>query len=300
MNFSNQLFRCSSLGYLMTEPKGKSNFEKWEEACINLGRYRSEYENIKNKETKTAAKKLEQISKTEAEVNALEPIRHTQELAETVKTHLVDVYVSAVYGRKTEITSKFLEKGLMVEEDSITLYSRATKTFFLKNEEHLSNDFIMGTPDLYTGSDVHHADLVIDVKSSWDIFTYHRAATAPMNKMYYWQLQGYMWLTGAQRAKLVYCLVNTPEKLINDEKRKMFYASNSIDPDTDWSYMEACADLDKALTYDDIPIDKRYFTFEVERNDEDLKALQDRVIRGREFLGQLHEKFYPALLKEQV
>jgi hypothetical protein len=33
-----------------------------------------------------------------------------------------------------------------VEEDSITLYSRVKKTFFKKNDKHLDNEFIKGTP----------------------------------------------------------------------------------------------------------------------------------------------------------
>lgn len=57
MQASDILFRCSGLGYLMTEPQGKSNFQKWEDACVNWALYVEQYANMKNKETATAQKK---------------------------------------------------------------------------------------------------------------------------------------------------------------------------------------------------------------------------------------------------
>jgi hypothetical protein len=75
--------------------------------------------------------------------------RTKNDLSETTKTHLIDVYVANRYGRQEDIQSKFIEKGLAVEEDSITLYSRIKKDFYKKNEDHLKNSWIKGTPDLY-------------------------------------------------------------------------------------------------------------------------------------------------------
>ena len=40
---------------------------------------------------------------------------------------------------------------------------------------------------------------------------------------YYWQLQVYMMLTGAQDSNLIYCLMNTPYEIVESEKRKSFY-----------------------------------------------------------------------------
>ena len=83
-------------------------------------------------------------------------------LSEGAKTHLIDVYVANKYGRQDEINSKYIEKGLMVEEDGITHYSRVKKRFFKKNIDHLSNEFIKGTPDLFDGDDIRHAEIITD------------------------------------------------------------------------------------------------------------------------------------------
>lgn len=245
MDFRNTLFRCSSLGYIMTDPKSKSEI-----------------------------------------------------LSETTKTHLIDVFVQNKYGRKTDISNKYIEKGLQVEEDSITLYSRVKKTFFKKNEEHLSNEFIKGTPDLYKGLEIRAADEIIDIKSSWDIYTFFRVHTKPIDKGYYWQLLGYMALTGATSAKLAYCLVNTPELMILEEERKLFYRMNAGTTENE-DYMRACEELRHAMQYDDIPMQERVIEFTIERNQADIDRLYERVKVCREYLNELNSRLSPSALLAQ-
>jgi len=206
----------------------------------------------------------------------------TEKLSESTKTHLVDVFVRAKYGRRTDIQNKYVAKGLMVEEDSITLFSRHEKTFFKKNEKQLKNNFISGTPDLFEGSDIANAKHIIDVKSSWDIFTFFRASSKKLNKLYYWQLQGYMALTGAQTSTLAYCLVNTPEILVNDEKRRLMWKMGLIDENEDFE--EASKEIDRLSVYDDIPMAERIHQITIERNNEDIQSLYERIIECRKYM----------------
>lgn len=240
MNFDNTLFRCSSLGHLMTNPVNKSDKE-------------------------------------------------TGNLSEGAKAHLIDVYISNKFGRQTDISNKYIEKGLMVEEDSITLFSRVKKTFFQKNEIHLHNEFIKGTPDLYTGLEISAAESIIDLKSSWDIYTFFRVLSKDINSIYYWQLQGYMALTGAKKALLAYCLINTPEPMIEEEKRRLFYKMNVVTTESP-VYVEACKELEKAMIYDDIPIHQRLIEFEVKRNVEDINRIYKKVEKARIFLNEFEMK----------
>lgn len=233
MTANNIKFRCSSLGYIMTDARTKSEL-----------------------------------------------------LSETAKTHCVDVFVSAKYNRNTDIQNKYTLKGLQVEEDSITLYSRLKKKVFFKNEERLSNDFITGTPDLFDGEDKRHPEIIIDLKSSWDIFTFFRSREDKLNKQYYWQLQGYMALTGAKTSRLAYCLVNTPEMLINDQKRKLMYSMAVIDADHNEDYQAACAEIDKLSIYDDIPMSERMHEIIIERNDDDIARIYQRVKDCRDWMNE--------------
>lgn len=295
MDFSNILFRCSSLGYIMTEPVGKNNYDRWLDASATLGKTIAEYEAIKNKETITAKKKLAKIDLLTKNLKGLEAIKNKIELSETCKTHLIDVYVSNKYGRNTEFHSKYTDKGNMCEEDSITLYSRVKKRFFKKNEEHLHNEFIKGTPDLYEGKSVFEADIIDDIKTSWDIYTFFRNHAKSLNMIYYWQLQGYMWLSGAGLSRLAYCLVDTPEALIMDEERKLFWRMNAGTTENA-DYIKACEELRKTMVYDDIPMVDKVIEITIDRNNEDIDRIPKRVQECRIFLNELADRLSPSVL----
>jgi len=65
----------------------------------------------------------------------VEPRSKNELLSETTKKYLREVMIYEKYGRKKDISNKYIEKGLAVEEDAITLYSRFTKVFYKKNEK---------------------------------------------------------------------------------------------------------------------------------------------------------------------
>jgi len=255
------LFRCSSLSHIMTEERGGSNLT----------------ENQLNK-IKELSEKPKKTEKQQAELDEL--IRRRElppALSDSCITHLADVYVSNKYGRNTEIESKFTNKGLMVEEDSLTLYSRYKKRMFTKNEERLKNNWIAGTPDVIK-------EHVIDIKSSWDIFTFFRQNIKKLNKSYYWQLQGYMALTGAKTSTLAYCLTDTPNVLIEDVKRRLLWKMG-VATELDQDYLDACAEIDKLSIYNDVPLEERIIEIEIERNEVDIQKLYKRVEQCREYMN---------------
>lgn len=300
--------RCSSLGRIMSSPQGKSNLEKYNEAVESLEKYKFEYAEIKNKETKAAQKKLEQVVKTEALVAQLYLVNNEVNLSETCKKELIKVFAAHKYNRTREIRSKFFDKGIETEEDSITTVCRVTKQFLKKNEVELSNDFITGTPDLFIGENIYNAEEVRDTKSSWDLITFLEAKNDTLNSDYYWQLQGYAWLTGAKRLSVDYCLNNTPFHLIEQEIRKENYNwPNYIAPD--WAEMQIVAnhvydrptfeDYLKLLglysgmeekeeqvfgSFVEIPLKERHFNFEFERDDEKIEAIKAIVIECRNWM----------------
>lgn len=210
-----------------------------------------------------------------------------QGLSETTKTYLMECYVREKYGRDKNIINKYIEKGLAVEEDSITLYSRVTKTFFKKNEDKLENEFICGTPDLFIGEHIIGCQTIIDIKSSWDIYTFFATMTKPVNKDYLYQLQGYCALSGAPGAKLVYCLVDTPLPLIRDELKRTQWKMGVSDDSTNEAYIAAAEYLEKSMTFSDIDIKERYIENQITRDEDLILAVYKRVELCREFLSRL-------------
>lgn len=207
------------------------------------------------------------------------------ELSETTKSYLLEKFIELKYQRRKDITSKYIEKGLAVEEDSITLYSRVEKVYYKKNETKLENEYITGTPDLFIGTSIENAEVIIDIKSSWDIWTFFKTKREKLNQDYYWQLQSYMALTGAKQARLVYCLVNTPPNLVYDEMNKLKWKMGVTDPDTDEHYKLACEALELQMNYDDIPLSERVHEISVERNDLDIARLYQRISDCRKYLA---------------
>ncbi len=272
----------------MTNPRGKTNLELYNDAVEELREENEKYAAIGNKDTKTAQKKYDKIEAMPAKIEELAKVKDEEILSDTCKTYLIQAYVLAKYGRVREIQTKQMVKGIISEEESIKLFAALDKQPYLKNKDRLCNDFICGTPDLYDGEDILKANEIIDIKSCWDIFTFLAKIDEPDNKNYYWQLQGYMALTGAKIGTIAYCLVNTPESIILGEKynllRKMDVATED-DPD----YLKEVALLEANRYFDDIPMGERMLAFSIDRNDEDIAKIYKKVVKCREFLHEFEE-----------
>jgi len=214
----------------------------------------------------------------------VEPKSKSELLSETTKTFLREYYIKKKYNKIKNFENKFIEKGLLVEEDSLTQYSIFKKEIYNKNDIELNNEFITGTPDTFIGENIYNAKTIIDIKSSWSIFTFFDTKEDKINKQYYWQLQGYMWLTGAENAKLVYCLINTPEQLIIDEKRRLGWKMGLIDYDINEDYIEASKIIEANNNFDDIPLNEKIYEIHIERNDDDIEKLKNKIITVNEYL----------------
>lgn len=230
-------------------------------------------------------------------------------LSEGAKTHCIDVWTSWKYKRNEEVYSKYLEKGNELEEDGITLVSLETGVFYKKNTENLSNDWITGTPDLYIGRSINEAEFIEDIKSSWDVFTFQRARNKPLNQMYYWQLQSYMWLTGAKESRLRYCLLNATPDLILDEIRKLSYAMRLMPGEETPEFKYRAAKIERNMIYDlnefvtrypnfdlyspkaewkyDIPRSERLHTIVVPRDEKAIEQIKFKVEKAWEFMANL-------------
>lgn len=215
------------------------------------------------------------------------PSRTKEPLGETCKKYLLECWIKEKYGREKNITNKYIEKGLAVEEESITLYSLNTKKFWSKNTETLWNDYLIGTPDLFEGRTLKEATAIKDIKSCWDLHTYFSVFVEPIDKSYGWQLSAYCALSGAESAGLVYCLVNTPENLIHKEQDSLKWKMGIIDPSASPLYEQACDALYKEMTFDDIPREHRHIEFEIKKEDYPIKNVYEKIKICRKFLSEL-------------
>lgn len=214
-----------------------------------------------------------------------EPRSKAETISATTKTFLLGVMISEVYKRRKDIMNKYVQKGLMVEESAITLYSRVRKQFYLKNETHLENEFLKGTPDLFEGNEtILRATKIIDIKSSFDIFTFFKAKYEPVNTDYFFQLQAYMDLTGANEAELAYCLIDTPDSIIEGQKKRFMWDAG-IKGEDEFDH-KAFEEIDRLAKYEDIPIEEKCFIKSVPRDQEAIDKLHDKVILARKYMNE--------------
>jgi hypothetical protein len=203
-------------------------------------------------------------------------------LSKTAQKHLIEVYIAEKYGRKRDIQTKQMKKGVEAEQDSIDLLSMYLKLPFSKNEERFKNDFITGLPDIING------DTIIDIKSSYDLWTFLGNIPDKLDNLYYWQMQSYMWLTGTKNATIAYCLVNTPESIIEQEK---FYLLKKMDVISEESpeFIKEAMKIEFNMTFDDISINERILTFNVNRSEDDILRIENKVLKSRTFLQELEQ-----------
>jgi hypothetical protein len=144
-----------------------------------------------------------------------DPKGKDETLSEGAKTAITTQAQEFVYGYDETFSSKYTEKGLLVEDQSIELLNSVFFTNYKKNAERKTNDWITGEADIVA------PDQIIDIKSSWSLATFPALSSQGKDKTYEWQLRAYMWLWNLDYAHIAYCLVNTPEHLVGFEDKKL-------------------------------------------------------------------------------
>lgn len=291
MNFDNWKSRSHYLGLLMTTPEGKSYADKLAETKALLRDKTIEFCSLENTSTKSAMKLDSDIFNLTKKVEYLKTVQYIPNLPQTAKSKLSEIYTQETTGRKKVVSSDYLDKGLFVEEDSITMFSVFSNgKFYQKNTVRKENDFLNGECDI----DSEDEDFVADTKSSWDIFTFDKNCINGMSDINEWQLDAYMWLFNRKNAKLVFTCIDTPEFLIQKQERKLMfemfgsftYYEQAKQSDL-FLYKEACKQIRQNSIYSDLPIERKIKIFNKKRDDTRIDMIKTRIPECRKFLNNL-------------
>lgn len=204
------LFRCSSVGRLMSEPKLKSEV-----------------------------------------------------LSVSAKTYIRELAAQSLFGVDFEVSSRQMEKGIDCEGDSIALFNAVFGRNLVKNTERRTDEYLTGE------SDLPDVDEVVDIKTAWSIATFplsEEDIASTQRTIYDWQLRSYMRLWDKPRARLAYCLVNTPERLIGYEPQSLHFV-------------------------DYIPQHMRVTTWVLERDAAKEAAMIEKVKHARDYYAEVIEEF---------
>ena len=202
--------------------------------------------------------------------------RSGKQMGETAKTYCQNWLKEQLYGRRKEISTKYMEKGIIMEDNSLDMVAEYYGYgMLIKNERNLETNYISGTPDVIL------KDKIIDVKNSWDCFTFP-LFDEKINKDYYYQGQGYMELCDKDTFELIYVLSNTPMHIV--EREAYFYAKNNGYDEVDAEMWEKFL---KKHNYDTIPMELRIKKLTFERDKEVAGEIKDRVLECREYINEL-------------
>lgn len=266
----------------MSDGRGKTPKEEWEDAIALLEEENIKYAAIQNKESKPATKKKEKIEQLIQKVSELEPNKDEEPLSEGAKNYLLKFYAFEKYKKWRLTTGEELDgatKGTVIEGDSIDFLSKLDGVHYQKNEEHFSNEFIRGVPDIILRDESNTIQHVIDAKSPYDIEKFISNLGKELNPSYWWQMQGYLALTGAPHGEMSFCLVSVPPDLIKSRYEQLLGSFRNY----------TIEELTANLTFDDIPPIERRIRVEVLRDDEAIQKVYRRIVKCREYLSEIEK-----------
>ena len=160
------------------------------------------------------------------------------------KTYLNGLAREEVYGFREELDVRVIEKGRIVEDESIALYNSVFFESFAKNTERRNNQWITGECDIVKFNASGEALRGVDIKSAWSLATFPVLPEDCGGKDYEWQARGYMMLWECPEWDIAYCMVNTPDELIKWEQRDL-HEVDHIDPHLRVTTRRYTRDLEK-------------------------------------------------------
>ena len=151
--------------------------------------------------------------------------RGKNEVGATAKSYIKQVAKENFYGYRSEINNKYIQKGLMQEQDSIDLLNTVRFEGYIKNDVRMVNEVMTGECDIVTN------DSIIDIKTSWSLDTFPVLAEDGYDALYEWQLRAYMMLYDRPKAELIYCMVTTSNELLNEWENLDIHRVDHIAPE---------------------------------------------------------------------
>jgi len=305
-DFSKTLIRCSTIYNIMGAPEAKTPYQKYLDAKADIEmqelNYKVKYIDENKEHLIPAQKQKVKIRELKEELLILEAEKDFEILSTGCKTHLSSLYAWTKYHKwsaNKDKGNKYTAKGKLAENDSIKLLSETDFIAYNKNEERVDNEYLTGIPDILLSEDGESISKVIDIKTPWDAETFFSNLGKPLNTQYWWQIQGYMALTGAILGEVVFCLVNTPESIINKEKYRIATELDIVTEENP-EYKRKIAELINNLTFDDIPTSDRIIRFKVERDENAIQKVYRKVEKCREYLIEIEKLHLGALETENI
>ena len=203
------------------------------------------------------------------------PRNKAELIGDTAKTFCMDMFLKNEFNYEEPVLTPAILKGRLFESDAMGVLEKHDGLIRKAYKKRISNDFIIGTPDIV----LKPLDTVEDVKVPMSLKTF---MNAELTKAYYWQGQGYMWLTGMKKFKLRYVLMPDNEEMQRNAYMPFYYKLGAQEENPDFKVIEAQIKHNNQII-ELLPIEKRIKTFEFDYNPSDIELLKGQIIKAREY-----------------
>lgn len=209
-------------------------------------------------------------------------------LSKTIISSLIKQYGRIIYNKKTAAIGEafsFFVKGTELEQEAVSLLSKIDKRNYTLITENTENEYLIGRCDILD----EKRGKIIDLKVSWNVNSFLIAKTTPLDKKYWYQMQGYMEIYNVDEAEVVFLLLNTPPELIEREKIKLQnrFMVGEIDRE---KYELDMDNIESAFTYNNVPLKKRYIRCKVQREPKIFETVYRKVQKAREWMVEFHKE----------
>jgi hypothetical protein len=152
--------------------------------------------------------------------------RSGKNMGQTAKGYIIQKAKQEFFEYQGELNSKYLNKGLAQEQDSIDLLNLVRLEDYRKNEERVENEWLSGCCDIITDTSI------IDIKTSWSLDTFP-ATTYELKDLsdYEWQGRAYMWLYDMPSFELCYVMVTTAPEIMGEYENGALHYVDHIAPE---------------------------------------------------------------------
>ncbi len=276
MDFSKTLISCSALPAIMaTTKEGRPLTEKQSEEFAKL----SVHPNRTEIQERKYEKYLIRV-KNEGRVDVI---------GGGGISKLKDIYIKEKWHKEIINVAKdyvpAILNGTLSESNSLALVSELDNTTYKKHKCLIKNRYLKGILDCYLGSSLKRISKVMDIKTAASMQSLlSLIKDEETQSKYYWQIMGYLSITGAEEGEVCHCLVSYPERIITDEINKFLLRTKNLG--FDGEYIESQIHRIRFnMTFDEIPIEQRVVRFKVQRDAEAIKNIHHKVKFCRKWLN---------------
>ena len=279
MDFSKIKISCSRLGVVMTDAKGIMS----ELMQLELSR-------LKIKENLTQIQEW-RLSDLQYRADTYDP----KKVSGSCESYLISLFGYLKYGRRPVLKGDVpirLIKGTRSEVRATEMVEKVTVHKLHKYKTPIGNDYLKGKLDVLDAPTIDASKLIVEIKNSSNLHQFLKSAKEPLPIKIFYQMQGYLALTGKERGIVYYCLVDMPDDVIQEQHELL---ARELCPDgviTDL-FEEEWAEKERGFRFQDIPEEERIIPFPVDRDEKIIENIYEKIELCREWLAdfeQVHKK----------